>query len=226
MNILLVNDDGIDSPRLKYAKDVLSAYGDVFVVAPKHQQSGKSVAISIGRIPFEMIDNDTYAVDGTPADCVSFALYALNKTPDLVVSGINLGYNIGVDTMYSGTVGAALQASFHGYKAIAFSGDFKGDMNIKRYFKRTFNHIIDNDMASKDYIINVNFPREKFSEDKGILHTELFYVDMTLEGKIENNIFTHKRRILNDTIPKDTDVYALREGYTSVSKIYYKRSQN
>ncbi|MFH5882009.1 5'/3'-nucleotidase SurE [Liberiplasma polymorphum] len=219
MNILLVNDDGINSERLKFAEKVLSKFANVITIAPKEEQSGKSVSITIKGIKFDMIDDKHYAVDGTPADCVTFGLYGLKIKPDLVVSGINKGYNIGIDTIYSGTVGAALQANYHGFKAVAFSADYKGTKNMERYFERTFRYILENQLLSENYILNVNFPREKYDEDKGILKTQLYYVKMLLDGEINGNTFTHTRNIIPQHIPENTDVFALRNGITSISKI-------
>ncbi|MFP4287567.1 MAG: 5'/3'-nucleotidase SurE [Candidatus Izemoplasmataceae bacterium] len=223
-NILLVNDDGIQSDRLKYAKEVLSKYGKVLVVAPLEEQSGKSVSISIAGIKFQKISNYEYAVIGTPADCVTFALFGLDFKPDIVISGINKGYNIGIDTIYSGTVGAALQASYHGFKAVAFSADYTGMDNMKKYFETTFLYIIKNQLLSNDYILNVNFPKEVFKDERPIKMTRLFYVKMLLEGKIENDMFIHKRNVIPQEIPKDTDVYALRNGFISISKISFNKN--
>lgn len=223
MKFLLVNDDGIHSERLHFAKKILQKYGVVYTVAPLFEQSGKSVAISIRGIPFERKDDTTYAVDGTPADCVSFALYGLEIKPDVVVSGINKGFNIGIDTMYSGTVGAALQAAFHGYKSVAFSGDFKGETNVQRYFEKTLKTILENHLLSHDYILNVNFPKEVFQDEAEIRHTKLYHVKMVLRGEVrqknDRSFFYHSREILDQTIPKDSDVMALREGAISISKI-------
>jgi 5'-nucleotidase len=220
-NILLVNDDGIKSERLIYAKNILGKYGDVLVVAPLEEQSGKSVSISISGVKFQKISDNEYAVNGTPADCVTFALYGLNFKPDIVISGINRGYNIGIDTIYSGTVGAALQASYHGFKAIAFSADYSGTTNMKKYFEHTFKYIIENNLLNKAYVLNVNFPRDIYTDDRPIKMTKLFYVKMLLEGTIENDYFKHKRNVLPQDIPEDTDVYALRNGFISISKITF-----
>lgn len=220
-NILLVNDDGIKSERLIYAKEVLIKYGNVVVVAPLEEQSGKSVSISIEGVKFQKIDDNEYAINGTPADCVTFALYGINFKPDIVVSGINRGYNIGIDTIYSGTVGAALQASYHGFKSVAFSADYSGTINMKKYFESTLNYIFENDMLSKDYVLNINLPRDVFKDNRPIKLTKLFYVKMLLEGNIENDFFKHKRIVLPQDIPEDTDVYALRNGYISISKISF-----
>lgn len=219
MNILLVNDDGINSDLLKIAFNRLSNYGNVTVVAPKEEQSGKSISITIGDIPFEQIDKNWYAVDGTPADCVTFALYGLRIEPDIVVSGVNKGYNIGVDTMYSGTVGAAKQACYHGYKAISLSGDYLGNVNVKRDFDLVMNYVFSNNLLSKRHILNVNFQQEKFEKHLGIKVTKLHFVKTELFGEIEDKVFKGVREVIKEDLPQDCDVYAYKHGYISISRI-------
>ncbi len=219
MDILLVNDDGIDSRRLAFARKELEKYGNVIVVAPKSQQSGKSTAISIQGFPFEKIDKRTYVVNGTPADCVTFGLLALEFKPDLVVSGVNEGYNTGVDTMYSGTVGAAFQAYYHGYKAIAFSADPKGIKNMKKCFSKTLDYIIDERLLSNDHILNVNFPKEHVDEIEGNKITKTYFLSYDVEKTVESNFFSTKREVLSDEAPLDSDIYAIETGYVSISKL-------
>lgn len=219
MTILLVNDDGIQSQRLEFAEKVLKGYGDVYVVAPEHQQSGKSTSITIGEFEYRKVNDHKYAIKGTPADCVSFALFGLGVEPDLVISGINKGYNIGVDILYSGTVGAAFQANYFQKKAIAFSGDYQGDAIVKKYFKDIFDYILKHDLPSEDYIVNVNFPSEDFGEPKGTVFTRQFFRRAQLIPKMENNVFKHDKSFLDQEIPEDTDVYAHLNGYISISKI-------
>ncbi len=223
MIFLLVNDDGIKAKRLEYTKSILSKYGKVYTVAPKLEQSGKSMSITLSKIPYEKLDDYTYAVDGTPVDCVSFAIFGLKLKPDYVISGINEGFNIGVDTVYSGTVGAAFQAHYYGYKTIAFSGDAKGTENVKKYFESTLKYLFANNVSSKDHVVNVNFPKEKFSEEAKISFTEPYFVKMRLVANVMESSFYTYREILEDEIPENSDVYALRHGNISISKLYLSR---
>jgi len=219
LNILLVNDDGIDSTRLKFTEKVLSHYGQVTVVAPKVQQSGKSVAISMGSIKFKKHDDYHYAVEGTPADCVTFALYGLNVQPDIVVSGVNNGYNIGVDTMYSGTVGAAMQANYHGYSSIALSADHKGFEIVEQELSHVITHILDHKLYSNEFVLNVNFPKNKFDKSKGIINTKTAFLKYEVYSRIENDTFYIERELITDDIPKDSDRYAIENSYISIAKI-------
>ena len=111
MRILIVNDDGIDTLGIRLLATWAKKYGEVTVVAPKVEQSGKSQAIEfvqpveIKKVPF-MEGVTAYSMASTPADCVRFGFVGLNQTYDLVLSGINRGVNVGSDIVYSGTVGA------------------------------------------------------------------------------------------------------------------------
>ncbi len=107
--ILLTNDDGFRSPGLTALRDKLKNKFNVFTIAPASEMSAVSMALTLNRpLRVEKIDEDYYSVDGTPSDCVNIALRKLmEKTPDFVVSGMNLGENLSEDIIYSGTVGAA-----------------------------------------------------------------------------------------------------------------------
>ncbi len=124
LHVLLTNDDGYDAPGIKAMRQGLVAGGyKVSVVAPRDQQSGSSMRVSIGSIVVDHIEKDFWTVVGTPADSVSFALLKLlrDKPPDIVISGANFGQNLGSNTNISGTVGAAIMAAQLGVPAIAVS---------------------------------------------------------------------------------------------------------
>jgi 5'-nucleotidase len=127
MKILLTNDEGVSAAGLLAMKNALLDLGDLQVVAPAGEQSGMSLALTyLGPIqagPANLSDGyEAHQVHGTPVDCVKFALLELfEEAPDLVVSGLNVGLNTGVNVMYSGTVAAALEASMGGVASVAFS---------------------------------------------------------------------------------------------------------
>lgn len=220
MIILLTNDDGIDSSNLEYAKGILQHYGTVYTVAPSQEQSAKGMSLTIGEVNFTKIDDFNYSIDGTPVDCVNFALGGLKLKPDFIFSGINKGYNLGFDTKYSGTVGACLQGQYFGVKTVAFSSDRKGTTMMKQFFETTLKYILDKDLLSSEYTLSVNFPREGTLEPKGILHTELYYYEYSYEHEITDNKFV-PTRILHrkEHLPLNSDAYACRHGYTSITKI-------
>ena len=162
LKILITNDDGIDAIGLKYLVEHAKKYGEVVVVAPKVEQSAKSHAINIRRsIECKKVDmfNDVlaYTFDSTPADCVRFAKYGLNLEFDLVLSGINKGYNMGEDIWYSGTVAAIFEATDAKAKAIAFSVSKKSTEGFK-YFDEVMEYIFNNNLLDYSDIYNVNMP--------------------------------------------------------------------
>ncbi len=128
MKILLSNDDGYQAPGIQALYEALSEVATVEVVAPEHNNSAKSNALTLhSPLYVHTAANGFRYVNGTPADCVHIALTGLlGYTPDLVVSGINNGANMGDDTIYSGTVGAAMEGYLFGVPAIAFSQTEKG----------------------------------------------------------------------------------------------------
>lgn len=128
MRILVTNDDGIGAPGLVVAEAIAAELagpeGSVTVVAPAFEQSGVGHCVSYVRpMRIEQIEPDRFAVEGSPADCVLAGLYEVMRDapPDLVLSGVNRGHNVAEDTLYSGTIGAAMEAALHGVRAIAMS---------------------------------------------------------------------------------------------------------
>jgi 5'-nucleotidase len=126
--ILLSNDDGYDAAGLIALRAAISAFADVIVCAPRRNMSATSHALTLSSVlRLLAVDETTFAVDGTPADCVYVALHSgtrvVPRRPDLVVSGMNHGPNLGVDVIYSGTVAAAREGAQRGIPAIAISAD-------------------------------------------------------------------------------------------------------
>lgn len=131
--VLLSNDDGYASPGLRKLFDALRTWADVVVVAPESEQSASSHSLSLHRpLRARRVEDDVFAIDGTPADCVYVALYAdrrfLPRWPDVVCSGINRGLNLGQDAFYSGTVAAAREGALRGIPAIASSAHINANL--------------------------------------------------------------------------------------------------
>ncbi|MBS2012456.1 MAG: 5'/3'-nucleotidase SurE [Deltaproteobacteria bacterium] len=131
--VLLSNDDGHSSRGLRTLRDVLATWADVVVVAPETEQSATSHSLSLHRpLRARRVEDGIFAIDGTPADCVYIALHGearfLPRWPDLVVSGINRGLNLGQDAFYSGTVAAAREGALRGIPALASSAHVKVDL--------------------------------------------------------------------------------------------------
>ena len=128
MRILVTNDDGIFSEGLKLLAEALMEIGEVVVVAPDREQSASSHSLTLNRpLRIQKVREHWFAIDGTPTDCVNLAVQGLLKEapPDLVVSGINFGLNMGDDVTYSGTVSATFEASLHGLPGLAFSQEIQ-----------------------------------------------------------------------------------------------------
>jgi 5'-nucleotidase len=123
MKLLITNDDGINSEGLKALTEVLGELGEVFVVAPDRQRSAVGLSITLERpLRVMRVGKKTFSVDGMPADCVTLAVHELmGSLPDLIVSGINNGQNLGYDIYHSGTVGAALVGAMFGIPSMAVS---------------------------------------------------------------------------------------------------------
>jgi len=125
VRILITNDDGIHSEGIKALEDALKSIGDVYVVAPESEMSGASHSLTLSRpLRIRQIDERHWTVDGTPTDCVTFALNRIlppEQLPHICASGINHGANLGDDATYSGTVAGAMEATILGVPGIAFS---------------------------------------------------------------------------------------------------------
>lgn len=164
MRILLTNDDGINAPGILALAKWAMTLGEVTVVAPKIEQSGKSHGIEIVR-PMEIKKVDfplnlpAYAVDSTPADCVRYAVKGLGLTFDLVISGINRGFNVGEDIMYSGTVGAIFEANAMNIPAMAFSADPSGLEDAAEHLGRVYRFMCDHRLFETHNLYNINIPK-------------------------------------------------------------------
>jgi 5'-nucleotidase len=161
--ILITNDDGIHAPGIKALEQSLAAVGEVTVIAPDREMSATSQAISLHTpLRIHRIDDRHYAVGGTPADSVILALYKiLPQRPDLVVSGINPGGNLGENVVYSGTVGGAMEAAVHGVPSFAISlASRKGpDFSSAAAFATQLAGKILEEGMERGVCLNVNVPR-------------------------------------------------------------------
>ncbi len=183
MRILITNDDGINSPILPKLAKWASKFAEVTVVAPKAEHSGKSQAINftspveIKKVPFEA-EVQAYAVDSTPADCVRFAVMGLKTKYDLIISGVNRGYNLGDDIAYSGTIGAILEGARMGIRGLALSTDIDILMESERYFDMVYNWICERNLYDYALMYNVNIPHKvegiRITKQGGVYYTDGF----------------------------------------------------
>ncbi len=177
MRILLSNDDGYRAPGLGVLAEHLSAIGDVVVVAPDRDRSGASNSLTLDRpLRLEQGENGFYWVDGTPTDCVHVAITKLfSAKPDLVVSGINAGENLGDDVLYSGTVAAAMEGCFMGCPALAVSltGTVLAHYSAAAEITCTLISDIMKHGQGKNWLMNVNVPDRPSAEQLGFRVTRL-----------------------------------------------------
>ena len=218
MRFLLTNDDGYNAQGIILLRDKLLKYGDVTIVAPYQHMSGKSISITLGEwLKVDRIDDFTYAVHGTPADCTSMALAGLYIDCDIVVSGCNNGPNLSYDVLLSGTVGACLGAAVHRKKTVAFSAPFDDFSCLIEHFDEIWEYITKHNLLSEKYVLNVNLPRGQY---KGIALARLFY-------RKDRYYYQQKKDeyyALRDTqeyleMPEDCDCRLHKEGYVTITPV-------
>ena len=176
MRILISNDDGYLAPGINALADALASVADIVVVAPDSNRSGASNSLSLDRpLSVTKAGNGFYFVNGTPTDCVHIALTGmLDYRPDLIVSGINNGQNMGDDTLYSGTVAAATEGFLFGIPAIAFSQVEYGWGNIDAAARVARDLVMRRfDELPSPYLLNVNIPNLPYEQLGTVTATRL-----------------------------------------------------
>ncbi len=177
MRLLVSNDDGIHAPGIEALANALAQLGEVLTVAPDRNCSGASNSLTLTNpLRISHLDDNRVSVNGTPTDCVHLAIRELYQgEPDMVVSGINAGANLGDDTLYSGTVAAAMEGRFLGLPAIAISlvgRELKHYDSAAHYAVEIVKALKANPIA-QDQILNVNVPDLPLNEIQGIKVTRL-----------------------------------------------------
>lgn len=163
MRILITNDDGIEAVGIRLLVEWAMGIGDVTVVAPKLEQSGKSHGIELIK-PIEVKERDifggvrAYSVDSTPADCIRFGILGLREKYDLVLSGINCGANLGKDIVYSGTVGAVFEAAALDHRALALSSFPESLEASAKQLDSIYRFVTDGSLFDVCPIYNINIP--------------------------------------------------------------------
>ena len=177
MHILITNDDGYLAPGIRILAKYLATVAEITVVAPDRNKSGASNSLTLTRpLRTTMTDDGFYCVDGTPTDCVHLAISGLlERSPDMVVSGINEGANLGDDVLYSGTVAAAMEGRFLGLPAIAVSlvgNSYQHYQSAAEITRRIIHNLIKNPMPD-DTILNINVPDLELDEIDSMQATRL-----------------------------------------------------
>lgn len=232
MRILIVNDDGIDAEGIHILAETAKELGEVWVVAPEKQCSAMSQCITVRRditirkkeIPVKGVRS--YSVSGTPADCVKIALlHIMPQKPDIVFSGINFGYNAGHDILYSGTVGAAVEALANGIPAIAFSCEDNGIYDVVRKHLLPIASRLMGSALPSDTLWNVNFPGCSMEEYQGILENRIpadhqLYQDYYHEKERKgDSLVLHAGGVMAEEAAEGTDIKALLDRYISIGTV-------
>ncbi|PCH65069.1 MAG: 5'/3'-nucleotidase SurE [Gammaproteobacteria bacterium] len=177
MKILISNDDGYMAQGIKALADALSNLGEITVVAPDRNRSGASNSLTLDNpLRLSQLENGVYRVEGTPTDCVHLAITGLlEDEPDMVVSGINAGANLGDDVLYSGTVAAAMEGRFLGFPAIAISlvGSDGTHYETAAWAAQKLVAQLKQSSLPADTILNVNVPDLPIAEITGFESTRL-----------------------------------------------------
>jgi 5'-nucleotidase len=227
--ILLTNDDGMHSPILPKVQDCLQGIADIYTIVPDRNMSGCSHSISIKSPLFiNKISDRFIAVEGTPADCVHLGLTSLlPKKPSLVVSGVNLGPNLGDDVLYSGTVAGAFEASKSGVPAIAIS-HASYDIN---HIETSLNYLYEIVANYHSYkiplttVLNVNCPNVPLSEVSGINISKLGFRQPSHDST--KQVTSRGRDIYWIGMPGDpvnnddsSDFHAINNNYVSITPLH------
>ncbi len=228
MKILLSNDDGYQAPGLRILAEQLSAVGDIVVVAPDQDRSGASNSLTlVNPLRARTMENGFIRVDGTPTDCVHLAITGLlSDEPDLVVSGINAGPNMGDDVLYSGTVAAATEGRFLGFPAIAISMNSHDPQHFEtaaRVAQELVSRLLRYPLSS-NVILNVNVPDIPYDQLLGIRSTRLGHrhkAEPVIKASDPRGktIYWVGPAGAEQDAGQGTDFYTVRQGYVSVTPL-------
>lgn len=240
MKILLVNDDGIHAPGLRAMYDVLQELGDVQVVAPLVEQSGVGHRITylhpiMVKEILEEGEHYGWAVDGSPADCVKLGVLEFcHGEPDLIVSGINSGANVGINVLYSGTVAAAIEGAFFGITSIAVSLSQKTPPDYPATAIRAL-HLIRQllkQSPQRGMLWNVNFPNTQPEGPLGVKLTNMGvrrHTD-TIEKRIDPRgrpyYWSGLDPLKNHEHEPGSDVKEMTDGYVTVTPLHFDLTEN
>ncbi len=238
MNILVTNDDGIDSKGLWALAKAMSRVGKVLVIAPDKERSGTGSSLSlhngikINEVTSPIPEVCAYSIGGTPSDCVMLGIHRLSQNNiELVISGINTGPNIGRDIHYSGTVMATLQSYYRRIPSIAVSlypktreEELNFDLAGQVVEQLALN--IKNGRLKTDAILNVNVPNIPRKQIKGILTTrtaDTGYVKLSgVEGDKVVNYTLELDKLYNNSLEEGTDIWAIHSGYISITPLRFE----
>ena len=230
MKILIVNDDGIQSKKIYALKKILELYAHVYICVPNCEKSGSSHSTNKKNIIPENLSKeeieDVYTHSGTASDSVAFFLKYVTQDIDFVISGINEGYNLGLDIVYSGTVGAALEANIHGIRSIAISAK-KNCTNFFSELPRLFNWLFYQFDWKSIHCLNINFPDQPTENDiYKYRFTSVAQIAKPLSGNNDYNLCRNHKFVTITPLQSDfTDKEALKN-INEEEKFYAKKEES
>lgn len=233
MRILIANDDGVYAPGLVALHQALADYAECAVVAPDQDRSGASSSLTLDRpLHPQRLDNGYISINGTPTDCVHLALHGLlEHTPEMVVSGINLGANLGDDVLYSGTVAAALEGRFLDKPAFAFSLLSRQTDNLPAAAQIARRLVAMHDQLDLPprTVLNVNIPNLPLERIRGIQLTRLGHRARaaapvkSVNPRGKEGYWIAVAGDAEDGGP-GTDFHAVMQGYVSITPLQLDRT--
>ncbi len=225
-HIVITNDDGISAPGLRALVKGLEGLGTISVVAPSHERSAAAQSLTLRQpIYCDQVAEREWAVEGTPADSMIIALHALFKEkPDLVISGINRGGNLGENVYYSGTVGAAMEAAINHVPAIAISLSYRGkEFNFEpaAQFARRLAPLVLKEGMPAGIVLNVNVPNQwkgevRFTRQSSKITRNLLQPGQDPRGR--KYYWLHEQEVKEEVGP-ETDYAAIFEGAISITPL-------
>ena len=236
MNILVTNDDGIDAAGISSLVKALSQTAEVYVCAPHTQRSAAGHGMTVGK-PIEVEETafdgaaKAFSITGTPADCVKIGTKILSQQKikvDMVFSGINLGGNLGTDTLYSGTVSAAIEGSLCGIPSVAVSVNSHEATHFELACELAVN-ACKNGFQKMDArtVLNINTPDLPKEEIKGVKYTRLGareykeFFRPKENGNGKTQYWYEGNPVIYEGLPDDIDVISMQDGYASITPLQY-----
>jgi 5'-nucleotidase len=232
MNLLLANDDGVIAPGIRALYLELNEKFNPIIVAPLEERSTTGHSLSLDKpLRLEQLEPNIFGCSGFPADCVLMGLHVLQKSrPDVVISGINRGANLGQDLYYSGTIAAAREAAFHGLPSMAVSLALK-NLNGHHFYEtaaKIVNMCLEFELhlhIPKLALININVPNLEFSKIKGFKLTKIGFrryseeVHARIDTR-ERNYYWIAGQYLGFNGGQDSDCQAVEDGFVSITPHY------
>lgn len=234
MRILLTNDDGVNAPGLKVLEKIARKFSDdIWIVAPSEENSGAGHSLTLSRpVRIHQHGEKHYSVSGTPTDSVMIGIGEIMKDakPDLLLSGVNRGANLGDDVTYSGTVSAAMEGTLAGVRSIALSqvyakegqGDAVPFAAAEAWGERVLSPIIERDFDQRT-LININFPALLPDDVKGVMVSRQGFHDYARAAIVKGtdprgyNYYWFGLHGIEHTSGHDTDLEAISDGFVSVT---------